>query len=268
MLVFCDTETTDLDERAGHLLEVAVVVTDDDLTELSHFSTVVRPVGINIDQVPMADVAREMHEKNGLFAELRAGAGMRRHEAEEALISYLTQPCTACDGDGWARSAEERDGCPNDCRGKAGKLAGNVELDVCTNCKQKRVEHQAIQLVRTTPGEGARGAGYTFRCGGDPIAFYNAKTVTLASQTPFAGSTIGFDRRWLRHHMPKLEALFSYRSCDVSSITELAKRWAPSVYEGRPKVVEVAHRALADVRASIETLRYYRRAGFVGGGTA
>ncbi len=81
-----------------------------------------------------------------------------------------------------------------------------------------------------------------------------------------AGNTISFDRRWLRHHVPKIEDLFSYRSIDVSSLTELAQRWSPSAYANRPKAEKgVAHRALDDVRASIETLRYYRERGFVAG---
>ena len=64
-----------------------------------------------------------------------------------------------------------------------------------------------------------------------------------------------------------LESLFSYRSIDVSSLTEIAKRWSPTIYEGRPKAKpeEIAHRALADVRESIAYLRYYRESGFVGG---
>lgn len=84
------------------------------------------------------------------------------------------------------------------------------------------------------------------------------------SKTQLAGSTVGFDRAWLRRHMPALESLFHYRSIDVSSLTELAARWAPAVYEGRPKAAS-AHRALADVRESIAYLRYYRECGFVGG---
>lgn len=94
------------------------------------------------------------------------------------------------------------------------------------------------------------------------LCAFVAQYVPEPGKTPLAGSTVGFDRRWLRRHMPVLESAFSYRSIDVSSITELAKRWAPAVYEGRPKA-GAAHRALADVRDSIEYLRYYRRCGFL-----
>lgn len=78
-------------------------------------------------------------------------------------------------------------------------------------------------------------------------------------QIPLAGSTVGFDRRWLLQHMATLQALFSYRSVDVSALTELANRWAPSVYANRPKQEKgIPHRALEDARNSVEYLRYYR----------
>lgn len=76
---------------------------------------------------------------------------------------------------------------------------------------------------------------------------------------PLAGSTVSFDRRWLREKMPAVERLFSYRSIDVSCLTELALRWSPPVHNERPKQdAGVAHRALTDALQSAETLRYYR----------
>lgn len=84
-------------------------------------------------------------------------------------------------------------------------------------------------------------------------------------QIPLAGSTVGFDRRWLRQHLPAVEALFSYRSIDVSALTELSSRWSPAVYNNRPKKdAGIAHRALDDARQSAECLAYYRQAGFIG----
>lgn len=79
-------------------------------------------------------------------------------------------------------------------------------------------------------------------------------------QIPFLGSTVGFDRRWIRHHLPVIEALFNHRSIDVSSITECASRWNRPAYAARPKQDQhVPHRALDDARNSVEALRYYRR---------
>ena len=74
--------------------------------------------------------------------------------------------------------------------------------------------------------------------------------------SPMCGNTIGQDRRFLVKYMPKLEAYFHYRSIDVSTLKELAARWAPSLKDGFIK--ETKHEALSDVIESIEELRYYR----------
>jgi oligoribonuclease len=74
--------------------------------------------------------------------------------------------------------------------------------------------------------------------------------------SPMCGNTIGQDRRFLVRYMPKLEAYFHYRSIDVSTLKELAARWAPGLKDGFKK--ETKHEALADILESIEELRYYR----------
>lgn len=74
--------------------------------------------------------------------------------------------------------------------------------------------------------------------------------------SPICGNSIGQDRRFLCRHMPKLEAYFHYRNIDVSTLKELAARWAPEVKEGFKK--ESSHQALDDIIESIEELRYYR----------
>jgi oligoribonuclease len=74
--------------------------------------------------------------------------------------------------------------------------------------------------------------------------------------SPMCGNTIGQDRRFLVRYMPKLEAFFHYRSIDVSTLKELAARWAPEVQQGFKK--EAKHQALDDIIESIEELRYYR----------
>ncbi|MGR8979219.1 MAG: oligoribonuclease [Gammaproteobacteria bacterium] len=74
--------------------------------------------------------------------------------------------------------------------------------------------------------------------------------------SPMCGNSIGQDRRFLYRYMPKLEAYFHYRNIDVSTLKELAARWAPEIQSGFNKVT--AHRALDDVKESIEELQYYR----------
>lgn len=186
MIVWGDTETTGLDEKKGQLLEVALIMSDDDLKEGLSISVVCQPpsVAVAVDkqravsELKMDDVVREMHTKNGLLAEV-ATSELTLAAAEDVLCAWFKERCAS-------------------------------------------------------PGT-----------------------------IPLAGSTIGFDRRWLRHHMPKLDAMFSYRSIDVSGVTEIARRWNRDIYDNRPKG-NAAHRALDDARESIEYLRYYRRSGFIG----
>ncbi len=75
--------------------------------------------------------------------------------------------------------------------------------------------------------------------------------------SPMCGNSICQDRRFLSRYMPRLEAYFHYRNLDVSTLKELARRWAPEVLAGVEK--KAAHLALEDIRESIEELRYYRQ---------
>jgi oligoribonuclease len=70
------------------------------------------------------------------------------------------------------------------------------------------------------------------------------------------GNSICQDRRFLARWMPDLERFFHYRNLDVSTLKELARRWAPAVAESFRK--ESMHLALEDIRDSIEELKHYR----------
>jgi oligoribonuclease len=92
---------------------------------------------------------------------------------------------------------------------------------------------------------------------------YILEYVPEAGQAPIAGNTIGTDRTFLAKYMPRVDGHLHYRSVDVSSIKELARRWFPRVYFNAP-AKNGGHRALADILESIRELEYYRLAGFVG----
>ncbi len=79
-----------------------------------------------------------------------------------------------------------------------------------------------------------------------------------ASRSPMCGNSVCQDRRFLARWMPELERFFHYRNLDVSTVKELARRWAPEVAAGVTK--ESRHTALADVHESIAELRHYRAA--------
>ena len=97
------------------------------------------------------------------------------------------------------------------------------------------------------------------------VAMAEAETRTLgflqqwvpANASPMCGNSICQDRRFLHRLMPRLERHFHYRNLDVSTLKELARRWAPQVLAGVSK--ESAHTALSDVHDSIAELRHYRR---------
>ena len=76
------------------------------------------------------------------------------------------------------------------------------------------------------------------------------------NKSPMCGNSICQDRRFMALHMPDLEAYFHYRNLDVSVFKELAKRWKPELIDGFKKSGK--HEALADIRESIEELKYYR----------
>jgi oligoribonuclease len=81
--------------------------------------------------------------------------------------------------------------------------------------------------------------------------------VPAPRSVPLCGNSIGTDRRFLVVHLPEIENYLHYRSIDVSTLKELALRWAPGVLEGAPKK-ESTHRALDDIRESVDELRWYR----------
>ena len=78
---------------------------------------------------------------------------------------------------------------------------------------------------------------------------------------PLCGNSIGTDRRFLAAYMPAIDDHLHYRSIDVSTIKELCRRWYPAAYRATPRKAG-GHRALDDIRESIEELRYYRTSVF------
>jgi oligoribonuclease len=76
------------------------------------------------------------------------------------------------------------------------------------------------------------------------------------NKSPMCGNTICQDRRFMANYMPKLEAYFHYRNLDVSVFKELAKRWRPELIGKFKKSAK--HEALADIKESIEELKFYR----------
>ena len=138
------------------------------------------------------------------------------------------------------------------------------------------------------------GSGLTRACRESKISVAEAEELvlglvaplTLQGRSPLAGNTVSMDRRFLEKYMPRLAAHLHYRTVDVSTVKELARRWFPAHYEAAPRSALLSllfplkgfsfppppssllprkqggHRALDDIKESIEELKYYRRAVF------
>jgi oligoribonuclease len=94
------------------------------------------------------------------------------------------------------------------------------------------------------------------------VLAYVREFVPVARKAPLAGNTVYVDRGFLSRDMPALDEHLHYRLVDVSSIKELVRRWFPRVYFNSP-AKHGGHRALADIRESIEELKFYREVVFV-----
>jgi oligoribonuclease len=104
--------------------------------------------------------------------------------------------------------------------------------------------------------------GMTLAEAEEAVLTYVRQYVPDKGKAPLAGNSVGTDRGFLARDMPTLETHLHYRIVDVSSIKELARRWYPRVYFASPSK-SGGHRALADIRESIQELKYYRDVLFV-----
>ena len=105
-------------------------------------------------------------------------------------------------------------------------------------------------------------SGTTLEDAQEQVLAYVRESCPEGSRPPLAGNTVATDRAFLARDMPELEQFLHYRIVDVSSIKELSRRWFPRAYYNAP-AKSGNHRALADIRESIEELRYYRETVFV-----
>jgi oligoribonuclease len=92
------------------------------------------------------------------------------------------------------------------------------------------------------------------------MAYLNSVGV-IAGKSPLAGNSVSVDRNFIARDMKTLADFLHYRTIDVSTIKELARRWNPKAYFAAPAKTG-NHRALGDIRDSIEELKYYRSAVF------
>lgn len=185
MLAFVDLETTGLNPDKHEVLEVACIITDDDLREIARFESV---IFTTTEFHELDEFIRDMHTKNELWAAVQTA-----------------QPS-------W-------------------QGLKSVDEDLA-----RFIEEHAVS-VKT-----------------------DAKGRKVIERPQLAGNTISFDRAFMKKHLPRAEAQLHYRNVDISSLNELARRFWPTVHDGRPRVGDAAHRAMADCDDSLKCARYYSKA--------
>ena len=122
---------------------------------------------------------------------------------------------------------------------------------------------EVVHEMHTTSGLLAElPSGITVAEAQDIVLGYVRGHVGEAKKAPLCGNSIATDRWFIARDMPELDTYLHYRMVDVSSIKELARRWFPRSYFASP-AKHGGHRALADIRESVQELRYYREAVFV-----
>ena len=104
--------------------------------------------------------------------------------------------------------------------------------------------------------------GISLEAAEDAIMAYLESTGTISGKSPLAGNSVSVDRNFITRDMPRLTEYLHYRTVDVSSIKELARRWYPKIYFAAPAKTG-NHRALGDIQDSIEELKYYRTSIFI-----
>jgi oligoribonuclease len=102
-----------------------------------------------------------------------------------------------------------------------------------------------------------RASDITLEQAGEQTLAFIKHHATVERTVPLCGNSIGTDRRFLAAYLPDIENWLHYRCVDVSSVKELVRRWYPQVRSERPRKAG-SHRALDDIRESVNELRYYR----------
>lgn len=118
---------------------------------------------------------------------------------------------------------------------------------------------QVVVDMHTSSGllEQIRSSTLTLADAGEATLAFIKEHVPEARTAPLCGNSIGMDRRFLDAYLPEIEEYLHYRSIDVSTVKELARRWYPDALAAAPRKA-TAHRAMDDIRESLAELAYWR----------
>jgi oligoribonuclease len=134
-----------------------------------------------------------------------------------------------------------------------------IDLVVHASPEQLAAMDDFVRKMHTKSGllPAIEASTLTLEDAGKAVLAYLGEHLPGPGTAPLCGNSIGVDRRFLDRYLPEVDQFIHYRSIDVSSFKELCRRWYPTVYKRRPDKQET-HRALDDIRESIEELRFYR----------
>ncbi|MDA8309464.1 MAG: oligoribonuclease [Actinomycetota bacterium] len=142
-------------------------------------------------------------------------------------------------------------------------VAEGPDLVVATSREKLDAMSDVVREMHTKSGLLAAIEASTLtleEAGKTTLAFLEAH-ISEPGTVPLCGNSIGMDRRFLAVQLPEIERFFHYRSVDVSTVKELARRWLPEVLAAAPHK-HGSHRAMEDVKESVAELAYYRQAVF------
>jgi oligoribonuclease len=142
-------------------------------------------------------------------------------------------------------------------------LGEGVDIVIRPPAKALETMPEVVRQMHTSSGLlDELAGGTTLAEAEEQVLAYVREHVKEPGKAPLCGNSVGTDRGFLSRDMPDLEGYLHYRIVDVSSVKELARRWYPRAYFASP-VKHGGHRALADIKESVQELRYYREAIFV-----
>lgn len=144
-------------------------------------------------------------------------------------------------------------------------IGEGIDLVIKASAEQLEGMNEFVTQMHTTSGLITEiPNGISVEAAEDAILAYLATAGTIEGKSPLAGNSVSVDRNFIMRDMPRLTQYLHYRTVDVSSIKELARRWYPKIYFAAPAKTG-NHRALGDIQDSIEELKYYRANVFIEG---
>ena len=138
-------------------------------------------------------------------------------------------------------------------------------VDLVIKCDRAKLDNMQQVVIDMHTNSGLINEipnGTTLEKADEAIIAYLKKYAPAEGKSPLAGNSVYVDRAFIARDLPLLNKYLHYRTIDVSTIKELARRWYPKVYFAAP-AKDGNHRALGDIRDSIEELEYYRTKIFI-----